>query len=321
MVHRMTGLDPLILFRSFPPFFYALTPAFVYLISRKCFDVRDSITATLAVAFSSYIFFFPDIGRVGVALGLLSGLIWALLHKKLLTSMSFAILIVYTHYGTTIIAIGLVGAILVARLLWDRSLIKVTVVTLCTLVLFTGAWHFGISHYSGDSMTRAMLHPTETVGYVPEGDFLELESRDYVTQAAFGENFANNPIPLKFEIIINWVVVCFITLGLYLVIRNRNVDKVFKSILITLYGLTIASIVFPPISVFYGTQRVYFTSCLVLASCFPVGTKWLSNKIHLSPIWLTSLVLILYGATTSGLTYKVFGLTKSIPIVLTLTLP
>jgi len=329
MLQRITGIDPMIMYRVFPPFFYALAPAFVYLISRRYFGTRDSVVATLVVAFSSYILFFPDIGRVGAALGLLAGLIWALLGKKLLTSIAFSFLLVFAHYATPIIAIGLALVILAGRLLWDRHNLKVTIVTLCTLLLFTGGWHFGISHYSGDSMLRTLVHPKEArlvpEGYtplvpvdIPQGTFFELEARDYVTQEAFGQHFSTNPIPLKIEIVINWIVVGFITLGLYLALRNRSIDKIFKVVLVALYGLTATSVIIPSISVFYGTQRVYFTASLVLATCFPVGVNWLSRKTHISPTWLTFLVLGVYGATTSGLTYRLFGLVKTLPVIVTL---
>lgn len=329
MLQRMTGIDPLIMYRVFPPFFYALAPAFVYLVSRRYFGTRDSIIATLVVAFSSYISFFPDVGRVGVALGILAGLIWALLGKKLLTSMVFSFLLVFAHYATPIIAIGLALVMLAGRLLWDRHSIKVTIAVLCTLILFTSVWHFGIAHYSGDSMIQTLMHPNEArlvpEGYiplipvdVPQGGFFELNSRDYVTQEAFGRHFSTNPIPLNIEIIINWIVVSFITIGMYLTLRNRSIDKIFKVVLVALYGLTAASVIIPSISVFYGTQRVYFTASLVLATCFPAGMNWLSKKAHWSPIWLTLLILGVYGATTSGLTYTLFGLEKTLPVIVTL---
>jgi len=330
MLQRMTGLDPYILYRVYPTFFYALAPSFVYLVSRKYFSIGNAITASLVIALSSYILFFPDIGRVGVSLGLLAGLIWALLGKKLLTSLVFATLVVYAHYGIALIAIGLVGAVLIGRLIWDKHLVKVTVATFCTLVLITGGWHFGISHYSGDSMLWTLLHPGEARGVledyipgvrvdVPQGDFFELESRDYVTQEALGRHFATNPAPLKIEIIINWVVVLLITLGLFLALRNRSIDKVYKTMLIVMYCLVASSVIVPSISVFYGTQRVYFTSSLVLATCFPVGANWLSSKMHIRhPVWLVASILVIYGASTSGLIYPVFGLVKSLPVVLTL---
>src|SRR3972149_11509966 len=35
MLQRMTGIDPMILFRIFPPVFYAMAPTFTYLMSRR----------------------------------------------------------------------------------------------------------------------------------------------------------------------------------------------------------------------------------------------------------------------------------------------
>ncbi len=328
MLQRITHLDPLTLFRIFPPFFYALAPAFVYLISRKYLDKKDSLVAVLVVSLSSYIFFFPDVGRMGVVLGLLAGMIWALLHKKLLMSLMFSVLIVFAHYGTVLIAIGLVIAILASRLLWDRSSIRVTTATLCVLIVFTGAWHFGISHYSGDSMLWTMFHPGEArivlrdyqgvIVEVPESDFFKLESRDHVTREAFGLNFAANPIPDKIAVIINWIVVGFITLGMYLLIRRKNIEAVLKVALLALYALTVSSAVIPAVSIFYGTQRVYFTASILLAIGFPTSVKWISDKVRLSPVWITALVLTVYGASTSGLIHTMFGLTKSIPVMLVL---
>ncbi len=329
MLQKMTGLDPMTLYRVFPPLFYALVPAFTYLITRRYLGTQEAAMASLVVSLSSYILFFPDIGRVGVALGILSGLIWALLSKKLLTSLVLSALLVYAHYGTTIVATGLLVAILAGRLIWDKSLIRVTVVSLCTLLVLAGAWHFGISHYSGDSMLWTILHPREARGVlesyipgvrvdVPEGDFLELESRDYITQEAFGLHFATNSTPLKIEIIVNWIVVGFITLGLYLNLRRRDTEMIFRVILATMYGLTVVSVVLPSISVFYGTQRVWFTSMLALASCFPVGIHWLARRTRVPPAVLATIVLTTYGASTSGLIYPLFGLTKSMPVVLTL---
>ena len=319
MLQRMTGIDPMILFRIFPPVFYAMAPTFTYLMSRRYLGILDSVTASLVVILGSYILFFPDLGRVGVALGILAGLIWALLNRKLLTSTTFAVLLVYAHYATALIAIGLMLIVLIRQLLHDRQAIRVTVATLCALVIFFGAWHFGISHYSGESMLWTLLHPGEARGVledfipgvrvdVPEGGFFELRSRDYITQEAFGAHFATNSTPLKIEILINWIVVGFISLGLLLVFRDKRIDDIFKIVLTTMFGLTALSVIVPSISVFYGTQRVYFTATLVLATCFPIGVHWLASKIHLRPILLSSTVLTVYGLSTSGLMYRLFGL-------------
>lgn len=118
LIQKHTGWDVMLIFRIFPPFFYALMPMFTYLIARWYLAVGDSIFATMVVVFASSILYFPDIGRVGVALGFLAGMTWALLNKRLGWGIAFAVLVVFSHYGTSLVAIFIAGVI------WTSNLIK-----------------------------------------------------------------------------------------------------------------------------------------------------------------------------------------------------
>ncbi len=182
LIQRWTGWDALLVFRMFPPFFYALMPPFVYLIARRYLDLKYAIISALIVICSSYILFFPDVGRIGMALAFMSGMVWALLGRKLIWAIVFAVLVVFSHYGATIIAIGIVGAVLGVTLLWKRikpksycGSIKPYTIAFCVLVVLTWLWHFSIAKYSGDTMFSTLLQPWKAkaiMGHLIKGNLI-----------------------------------------------------------------------------------------------------------------------------------------------------
>ena len=329
LIQRWTGWDVLLTFRVFPPFLYALMPAFVYLIARRFLDIKYAIMPVLVVISSSYISYFPDVGRVGIALGFLAGMVWSLLERKLLWAVVFAVAVVFSHYGTAVIAIGLSCVVLGVSIIWQglrntkwtRFIIYSSVVFL-VLVISTGVWHFGIAKYSGDTMVSTILQPEEARAIMGEDwgkmQPLHLEDTDIVAQKAFGLTLGVEPIPGKIEIATNWLLVAFITLGLYLMLRKKAIDTPFKIMTTALYGLIIMTIAIPQFSIYYGTIRVYFTALILLAVCFPFGIKWVADKTHLSPLLLASTILVLYVLSTSGIIYLPFGLTKILPVAVSL---
>ncbi len=329
LIQRWTNWDAILVFRLFPPFFYALMPAFVYLIARRYLALKYALISALVIISSSYILYFPDVGRIGIALGFMAGMVWALLEKKLIWASVFAVLVVFSHYGAAIIAIGLVGAGFGGVLLWEwlkpkasRDLIKPYLITLCVLVILTLVWHFGIAKYSGNTMFSTMLQPWKAKAIMGqdwgEMSILDMGSRDVVAQKAFGMTLPDEPIPGKIEIVANWLVVVFFTLGLLIMLRNKMVDTPFKIMAMALYGLIVATVIIPQFSYYYGTIRVFFTALTLLAVCFPFGIEWVANRIHLSPFLLSAIVLILYAVSTSGLIYLPFGLCKVLPVAVAL---
>ena len=106
MIHRITGFDKLILFKIFPAFLFSLMPAFTFLIARRYMRLSYAVIAAFVVIFSSTILYFPSVGRVGVALGFMAGLIWALLEKRYVWAGLFALAVVFSHYGASVIATG-----------------------------------------------------------------------------------------------------------------------------------------------------------------------------------------------------------------------
>lgn len=309
------------IFHIFPAFFYALMPAFTYLIARKYTIARYAVVAGLVVMFSSFILFFPSIGRVGVALGFMAGMIWALLNKKLGWAVAFSILVVFSHYVTCLIALGIVGVVLLFTLIKARQLLRQYLLIFIILLLLIVVWHFFIAVASGRYLSLAVSgelpvpkHTGETLMGLEDLPFFTLETREIVVQEAFGFTFADMSIPERIELVFNWLVVGMLSLGLLLMLRNKEIDLQFKTMLVSLYALILVTIAFPWMSLSYGAQRTYFTASIVLAVCFPFTVNWLSKRVRIPSTIISGCVLLPYALCTSGLLYNLFQLEKTFPI-------
>ncbi|MCK9599017.1 MAG: hypothetical protein M0R06_08260 [Sphaerochaeta sp.] len=326
MLQRYTGIDQMILFRVFPCIFYALMPAFTYLIAQRYLDVKYAIIACLTVIFNSHILFFPDIGRVGVGIAFLAGMIWALLERKMVWAVMFALLVVFSHYGTSLIALGLTVACIIGYMLCRKKLLPQYIVVFGVLLVSIGIWHFWISSYSGWTM---LTYGIQTDMSVMTGDiadpelgwsvdeFLDIHSREYAVLRALG--LVSMTVPETIEVVANWLVVGAITLGLWLLVRSKQIDTIFKVMGVSLWLLIIGTVAVPWLSRFYGGMRVYFTTLPVLAAGLPVGIRWIAEKTKLArvkvmPLVLCMVVLALLAVSTSGLIYRAFGEVKSFPV-------
>jgi len=320
MIQRYTGVGQMVLFRVFPTLFYALMPAFTYLIARRYLAVRYAIVACLVVIASSPILFFPDIGRVGVGIAFFAGMLWALLERRMIWAIVFALLVVFSHYGTALIATGLVMVCIIAYMLWRRRWLTQYVVVFGTLLVSIGVWHFWISSYSGWVMltygvqTDMPLLTGDVIGPETGWDaetFLDIRTREYAVLRALG--LVGMTIPETIEVGANWLVVGATTLGLWLLMKSKQVEDTLKIMGVSLWLLIICTVAVPWLSQFYGGMRVYFTTLPVLAIGLPIGVKWVAEKVKVKPLILCGLVLALLAISTSGLMYRPFGEVKTFP--------
>jgi len=323
IIQKVTGGDPLIIFRIFPAIIYSLMPMFTYLIMKRYLSTKYSLLAVSVLLINSHFIYFPDIGRVGISLGVFAGLLWALLSKRLIWAIIFSILVVFSHYGLSVISIGLIGAIVFFSLVIKHKLLRQYLIVLSILIIFAGVWHFGVARYSGFAMLNTGLQtdvaqsgfwPTEFL-LVEFEDLYTVESRSVEVQKAFGATWSEESSPARIEIIANWLVVFLITVGLYVVWRSRSIDFQFKVMVISLYGLVCFTVFVPWLSIFYGVTRALFTSSIVLVVCVPLGSDWLAKKLHVPALLIVVPILALYAASTTGIIYLPFGLEKLFPVL------
>jgi uncharacterized membrane protein len=318
MVQRITGLDQMFVFRLIPALFYPLMPSFTYLIARRYVNIKCAVLSSLVVLCSAYFIYFPDIGRVGVGIAFMAGMIWALLEKKIVWALIFAVLTVFAHYATGFIAIGIVGSAWIINLIWKRQLLKQYSVIFCVLLLLTGVWHIGIARYSGDAMLSTLFQKTG-MAYIPSDDgnllssLVDSSTREPAVQDALLMNFKEMPVPKLIEIASNYLMIIMVSLGLILTIRRKDIDRQFKIMALSFYGLIIFTVAIPWLSVYYGGMRVYFTSTMLLATCFPIGLEKIAKTIRIPMLLLGVVILIMYALSTSGIIYLPFGLEKNFP--------
>jgi len=326
MIQRYTGIDQMVLFRVFPTIFYALMPVFTYLIARRYLAIRYAIIACLVVIASSHILFFPDTGRVGVGIAFFAGMIWALLERRIVWTTVFALLVVFSHYGTALIAMGLTLACVLGYLIWRKKLLKQYLAVFCILLASIGVWHFWISSYSGWVMltygiqTDLSLITWDATGPEVGWDaetFLDINTREYAVLRALG--LVGMTLPETIEVVANWLMVGAVTLGLWLLVRSKQVEDMFKIMGASLWLLIVCTVAVPWLSQFYGGMRVYFTTLPILAVGLPVGAKWIAERVRVGrvevePLVLCGFVLVLLAVSTSGLIYRPFGEVKSFPV-------
>jgi len=336
VIQRYTGVDQMMLFRVFPTIFYALMPVFTYLIARRYLAIRYALVACLVVIANSHILFFPDIGRVGVGIAFFAGMLWTLLERRLIWAIVFALLVVFSHYGTALIAMGLTLACMLGYLVWRKRLLKQYLIVFCILLASIGVWHFWLSSYSGwvmftygvqtdiPAMTGDMIGPKIVAGdgetLAPAWNantFLDIRTREFAVLRALV--LVGMTIPGAIEVTANWLVVGATMLGLWLLVRSKQVEDMFKIMGTSLWLLIIGTVAVPWLSQSYGGMRVYFTTLPILAVGLPVGMKWVAEKVRVDevrvkPLVLCGIVLVLLAISTSGLVYKSFGEVKSFPV-------
>ena len=323
-VHSVTGVNSYLLFRIWPALFYPLMPVFTYLIARRYFSLKWSLVAVTVLLLNSYFIYFPDVGRVGISLGFMAGMIWAFLGKRIWYLLLFTVLTAFSHYGASVLALALIGGATLLTLLIKKQLIRSGVVVTLVLLLIIGVWFmFMPTKFGGTQVVEAVVTYSEAgkfnkgtspavEGVVPSDtkDWVELESREATVQTALGLNFGDLTVPNKVELLSNWAIVGLLTLGLLLMLKNRLLDFNVRSLAFVAYGLVVASVVVPWVSVNYGVTRVLFSSSIVLTLGIPISLQWLGSRLKNLTPFLTALVLLSYGLSTSGIIYRIFGEAK-----------
>lgn len=324
LLWKWFGGDQLFMFRLIPALFYALMPVFTYLIARKYLSVWKSLLAVIMLMLNSYFAFFPDIGRVGVGVAFMAGTIWALLNKKMVWIIVFSILVVFAHYGTAFVLIGVLGIALLINLIKYRKNLKYYVIPLVLVIVLTGIWHFGIAGYSGHVMYQTLFQ-TEKTGYAPlygkDGQpiiqaLIDPSTREPAVQEALFLNFKEFTAPQLIEVLSNWVIVLLVCFGVYLTLRDKKLDAHFKMLSLASFIMIILTVSITWLSIYYGGMRVYFSTSMLLATCFVFGIDKLSKLLHVPLLILSIIVLTFYGLSTTGLIYNIWGLHKWIPVAI-----
>ena len=340
-VAKLLCLDEKAVFRYLPCLFYSLMPAFVYLIARLYLDVPLSIISAVFILSGFQFLFFPDIGRIGIAQGLMAVVLWCLLSGHITVGVLVALLLVFSHYGTSYFTVSSLGTACVILIFATNDMLVLRAVFLITLTLGLSAyiWRFVVPiTIKGKSIKRKGVQtkgdqcgslPRDSKGmprphYVVERngavrlgttddaakDRLHIlfspKYRDPAFQVVLGRTLRSMNTPQRMELALSWVVVAFTGFGLLTCGFGMPYVAIAYGVCFTL----LLAVLKPCWGAYYAASRVYFASLTMLAPCFAVGASWLSRACG-SPDWvLPAVIVVLYGMCVSGLMHRIFGINK-----------
>jgi uncharacterized membrane protein len=137
-------------------------------------------------------------------------------------------------------------------------------------------------------------------------------------------------IPQKVEFIFTWLTLILIGIGILTLIRRykemsfpklivkksdflKNKFEVeYFMIALACCGLLVAAIAIPYLSVGYSLERVYLLAIVILSPFFLIGGIMLSRRLKVKASLTILVVLILYFMSTSGVTYQICSVPRSV---------
>lgn len=280
LIQRAFHTDPELTFVLFPCVLYSFMPVFVYLIARTRLTAMESLVAVLCTLATYHFLYSQGINRVGVALAFSSVMVWAVIRKDWVVAGIAMGLVVFSHYTTSFIMLGMLAVVALANIISKRSMREVTATVIALSVLGIGVvvWHGMVCKYPIEVAMRFIGKAAASVSWQ---SIVDLTNRESMLKSAFGLTFSRMGVWTRTEFILSWVMVGLIAVGFVYAVRKRAV--VYNHAVIACYMMFIIAltIIVPHISVGYGVVRVYSTALIALAPCYPIGAKVVFGKLGL----------------------------------------
>jgi uncharacterized membrane protein len=322
LIQHITQFPPELLLKLYIAIISACIPVVIYLISKRFVANRY---AFIAAIFSMGWVTFLQAGsfdRSNVATLLYGLLILLLLYCKwswkikIPTIVVISVLLVVSHYVTVLIAVGIIGCILIAALIKKKKhIILPTAICLCILCIGFGLW-YGVANKKVldvllvHSPPVVVVNSTNSSGILsdnadlnniinePSAIYNELSLRDKITQALFGIQNPDGDTKYQanyFLLGIAWLTIMITLYGIWHVLRNKMWR--LEEYVMLFAGLVVITITIaiPTVSRIYGIERVYAMNLIMLAPCYVIGGKRLSEKLHLNPVLVLSIITLAYG--------------------------
>jgi uncharacterized membrane protein len=291
---RLTGCDSWLIFRISSPIFYALMPVFGYLIAREYNDYLYSLIAALFILGNFYFTNGSDTGRNGIGQAFLSGALWGVISGNYIAGVVFALLIPLAHYGTTFVALFILGftAVLTPFGNWQAY------PPLIALMLSIVAWY-------GMKAKRAGIVMRYVLSDVMEGKPLPGVKPNlayYIETRLMNDTSTANSfrwkLPGRVEISVSLIIAGLIITGF--MTGFYNLDILFASLSIASLTLIFVTILSPWLCYRYGAMRVFFSTLPVLATLFISGSVYVSEATGLTGYGIAAGIAGIYALCTSG---------------------
>lgn len=318
-IAKYTGIRPDIVFNLFPCLFQALIPVFVFLISRRYLKDGHAVLAGLFLM-SQYNFLYnSNLGRVAIAWGIFAIFAWAFISRRYLIMVITALLMVFSHYGTSMIAFFVIcfcviGLIIQNRLNW-REWIKpfVSAVSVC---IFIAIWYFVLAESAGFYISKfventiyqvvnsvnlnAADNVTAAANSLPDYSIFAITNKEYVVQLAFGQHWGDMTAYMKVEWFICWAIILTLLAGIFYAIKKGVLKDIHLYFALGMLIMIGAAILVPYASMKYGVVRVYFQSLIVIAPFFIAVLNALSEKLRWNSYILPGILIAANAFIVSG---------------------
>jgi uncharacterized membrane protein len=236
-------------------------------------------------------------------------------------------LMTLSHYGTTLITFILlltVGVVLIVFRFRMRLHFHRNIIIACLLVATgIGIWYFALTEtpfYSSLGFIKRTVASAggETVvtiynGTATELALLDIESRDKITQAAFGIRNPDNDTVFQFNwflLIFGWLTIGVSGYGFIMSLLRKGFDIEYLLLSIAGYGILVLTVLVPMVSRGYGIERSYLQLLTFLGIYFYIGSVTIGRKIRVHPyiVMLAIQIPYFYLMYTTGVIHSITGL-------------
>ncbi len=334
LIQRMTGAEPLLVYKWFSIVTLPLLSVLVYLLASRF--INKSLAFWAALFFMSQIHFIeaPAYARTQVALIFFTVILLIVFgnlkvserEKAMILTFS-ALMLVISHYGTTYMVLPLfvvTGAgVAVLRLAKKHkgSALKLLVVACFALLLIVGVWHGIVIRTPANAMSQVaeVLVTGERPSWYSDdsedgGGFFDLATRDVVISVALGTTLSDMNTAQRVEFALSWSILLLLSYGLLLAVFKKYIrDKLglsFVVFLLCCYLIIAFGVLAPYLSRIYGMVRIYYTALIPLSICLVVALGDLAKRMRMPANLLIFLVVGPYFLCTSGLLHSFIGFSR-----------
>lgn len=290
MLQRLTGIDPLILFKVYSCVLIAFLPMVVYFIAKRYLNPGYAFLAALFIITRFYFFKGPSVARIDIAL-LFFALVLLVLPITIRAWQKYPLLallsgfIVISHYGTAFLSICILGLawvmlqarylLMKPRRLYTGGVLFLVICLVAISILWYSLFPVGPLHYGTFVVKTAIT---------AHNDYFTANSRELIVNIFLGTGLRQMFLDMKINFALFWLIIALIASGLVATLLKKwYVDKELIFIALASCIAIVVTVVVTPIAVYYGFIRVYFQAMLVLSIFFVIGALRLMDVLRLPP--------------------------------------
>lgn len=304
---KLLGINGLWVFKVIQPLLISVLPIVCYFIFKKNLDQKYAfLAAFLFISNVAFINDFMSATRTGISVLFFSLAILIFIEdqieevSKKFIFIIFVFGLIVSHYSTAYIFLILMGFVWLVSIILKkkiltgnrnipkikRSNLTISMIALISVSIFL--WYAQLTNVQFEDTTN-FIQTT----FFNMGNIFLLEMRDQSATAVIGVGVEGSRY---LALIIQNIILFFITIGLIYSIRTYKKNKINFNLLILMFAswsLSLSMLVIPYVSKAYGTYRVYLLSLVTLAPLFIIGGVKFFNKFKLKRFTSTILLIII----------------------------